>query len=103
MNDFSCMQWEPCITKHNARYDDPWQDHYTARDRKGSHKPLLVYDTQTGQISDWKNRELFANEKVLSASTISNAISVKRVCLGRYILANTIDGLFQAMAKHGYQ
>jgi hypothetical protein len=99
----SHLSWEPRICKHSQHFDDPWQDHYTAHDRKGSWKPLLVYDIQTGQIIDWKNREKFAHANVLSCSTISNSISLKRICLGRYILGNTIDGLFKAMAKNGYQ
>lgn len=97
------LSWEPRICKHGMHYDDPWRDHYTAHDRKGSLKPLLVYDIQTGQIVDWTSREEFAKAKILSGSTVSNSICLKRICLGRYILGNTIDGLFQAMAKHGYQ
>ena len=97
------LSWEPRICKHGKNFDDPWEYNYTAHDRKGSLKPMLVYDIQTGQITDWKNRGEFAKEHNLSGSGVSNSISLKRICIGRYILGNTIDGLFTAMHKHGYQ
>jgi hypothetical protein len=26
MTDWSAMAWEPCILKHGARFDDPWEN-----------------------------------------------------------------------------
>jgi hypothetical protein len=87
--------------KHGPHYDDPWLYSYEPKEaRKG--KPVLVYDTKTGKIDEWKTRNDFCEHALIERGAIDGAIGHMRLCADRYLFGNTIAQLFRAMATYNY-
>jgi len=103
MNDFSHMAWEPRIMKHGPHYDNPFFDVTntgTMPNRKV--KPILVYDTKTLQIIDYKSIFIAAEAIGSTPSNVRQSANKNCMTSGRYIFAYTIAQLFNTMAKHNY-
>jgi hypothetical protein len=104
LNDLSCMSWEPCILKHPARYDNPWDyDYDIYQDRKSRRisKPVLLYDCMTLKITDHPGGRAIDEMLGMAASLTSKAIKSGHKIKGRYIAGFDIQQLFDNMKKHG--
>jgi hypothetical protein len=102
MNDLSHMSWEPCICKHGAHYDDPFiSTTIQYKTKPPLLKPILMYDTKTLQITDYKSAFIAAEAINADAANIRRSANRKYIVNGRWIFGFTIQGLFDNMKANG--
>ena len=86
MNDFSFLQLEPRILKHNSAYDDPWNRIKNTRhtkSRKAIH--VIVTDTTNGCIMIYKSINSAANMMGYSPTYFLKAINRGKLLDNRYM------------------
>jgi hypothetical protein len=88
--------------KHGAHYDDPFISttiQYPTRPPKL--KPILMYDMNTLQITDYQSAFVAADAINGDAANIRRSANRKYIVNGRWVFGYTIAALFDNMEQNG--
>ena len=93
-NALSFLSWNPRITEHNDRYDDPWDKirHTGGKGKKfGPPAPVIIIDIATGQEYTEPSLSATARRLGVNTGTIADKLRSGRMIRERYVVRRVAE------------